>query len=34
MMCWLLAPFALVGALALLFAAYVWVVVKIIWVAR
>jgi hypothetical protein len=32
--CLLLAPFALVGLGVLLFAAYVWVVVNVIWVAR
>jgi hypothetical protein len=34
MICYALAPFALVGLAAVLFAAYVWVVVNVIWVAR
>jgi hypothetical protein len=34
MICYLLAPFAVVGLAVVLFAAYVWVVVNVIWVAR
>ena len=33
-MCWVLIPFAAIGLAAVLFAAYVWVVVNVIWVAR
>jgi hypothetical protein len=34
MICWVLAPLATVGLGVLLLAAYVWVVVNVIWVAR
>jgi hypothetical protein len=34
MICWVLAPLAAVGLGVVLFAAYVWVVVNVIWVAR
>jgi hypothetical protein len=33
-MCWVLIPFAAIGLAVVLFAAYVWVVVNVIWVAR
>jgi hypothetical protein len=34
MICYALIPFAVVGVGVLLFAAYVWVVVNVIWVGR
>jgi hypothetical protein len=33
-MCLLLIPFAAIGLAVVLIAAYVWVVVNVIWVAR